>query len=111
LAIQGVLIIFWALVQTNFTYSLIGIFMVGLLSTSLWSYTYYMIQREIEQRFLGRVIAYNDMIFMLTNVFVTLFIGYLAQKDIDLKYITMSLGVGFIFASFYYIWFRKRFLV
>jgi MFS family permease len=111
LAIQGVLIIFWALVQTNFTYSLIGIFVVGLLSTSLWSYTYYMIQREIEQRFLGRVIAYNDMIFMLTNVFVTLFIGYLAQKDIDLKYITMSLGVGFIFASFYYIWFRKRFLV
>ena len=110
-AIQGLLIIGWALVQTNYTYSLIGSFIIGLLSTSLWSYTYFMIQREIEQKFLGRVIAYNDMIFMLTNVLVTLFVGYLAQKNIDLQYITMSLGVGFILTSFYYIWFKKRFLV
>ena len=110
-AIQGLLIIGWALVQTNYTYSLIGSFIIGLLVTSLWSYTYFMIQREIEQKFLGRVIAYNDMIFMLTNVLVTLFVGYLAQKDIDLQYITMSLGVGFILTSFYYIWFKKRFLV
>ena len=72
-AIQGVLIILWAFIQNNFGYSLMGIFAVGLLSTSLWSYTYYMIQQEIEQKFLGRVIAYNDMIFMLTNVLLTLF--------------------------------------
>ena len=109
--IQGLLIIFWALVQTNYTYSLVGMFAVGLLSTSLWSYTYYMIQQEIETKYLGRVIAYNDMIFMITNVAVTLFIGFLAQINIDLKYITISLGVGFILTSFYYTWFKNKYLV
>jgi len=109
-AIQGVLIILWAFIQNSFGYSLMGIFAVGLLSTSLWSYTYYMIQQEIEQKFLGRVIAYNDMIYMISNVAVTLFIGYLAEMHIELSYITMALGFGFILTAFYYHWFKKRYL-
>ncbi|MCK5855640.1 MAG: MFS transporter [Sulfurovaceae bacterium] len=108
--IQGLLIIFWALIQTNFTYSLIGIFFVGLLSTSLWSYTYYMIQQEIETKYLGRVIAYNDMIFMITNVAVTLFIGYLAKLGVELSYVTMALGFGFILTAFYYHWLKRKYL-
>ena len=108
--IQGLLVISWAFIQTNFTYSLIGIFIVGLLSTSLWSYTYYMIQREIEHKFLGRVIAYNDMIFMMTSVVVTLFIGYLTKLGVELSYVTMALGFGFILTAFYYHWFKRRYL-
>ncbi|RUM73455.1 MAG: MFS transporter [Sulfurovum sp.] len=109
-AIQGILIISWALVQTNYTYSLIGIFIMSLLSTSLWSYTYYMIQQEIETKYLGRVIAYNDMIYMITNVLVTLFIGYLAKISVELSSVTMALGFGFILTAFYYHWFKRRYL-
>ena len=108
--IQGVLIILWASIQNNFGYSLVGIFAVGLLSTSLWSYTYYMIQQEIEIKYLGRVIAYNDMIYMIGNVAVTLFVGYLAEMNINLSHITMALGFGFIATAFYYHWFKRRYL-
>ena len=83
--------------------------LVGLLSTSLWSYTYYLLQQEIEGKYLGRVIAYNDMIFMLTNIMVTLFVGYAAKMGLGLNYITMILGLGFLLTAVYYGWFRKHY--
>ena len=108
--IQGVLIIAWAGIQHNFNYSLIGMFIVGLLSTSIWSYTYYMLQQEIEREFLGRIIAYNDMIFMLITSMVTLSIGYASEMGIEMKYITIMLGIGFIITGIYYIWFKKSYI-
>jgi len=109
-ALQGLSIIAWAFIQHNFTYSLMGIFMVGLLATTLWSYTYFMIQKEIKKEFLGRVIAYNDMAFMISNLSITFFVGYMAQKGVELKYITMTMGMGFIITGVYYFWFKKRYL-
>jgi MFS family permease len=109
-AIQGLSIIAWAFVQHNFTYSLMGIFIVGLLATTLWSYTYFMIQKEIETEFLGRVIAYNDMVFMISNISITFFVGYMAQKGVDLKYITVTMGIGFVITGVYYFWFKKKYL-
>ena len=97
-------------VQYNFTLSLIGILIVGLLATSLWSYTYYLLQQEIEVKFLGRVIAYNDMIFMITNILVTLFVGYAAKMGMELKYITMVMGCGFLATALYYRWFKRKYL-
>jgi len=108
--LQGVSIILWSFIQHNFNQSLIGIVIVGLLSTTLWSYTYYMLQQEIENQYLGRVIAYNDMIFMMTNISVTLFIGYAAKMGLGLNYITIIMGLGFIATAFYYLWFKKRYL-
>lgn len=108
--LQGLAIFLWAMVQHDYTYSLIAMLMVGLLTTTLWSYTYYMLQQEIEIRFLGRVIAYNDMIFMVTNIAVTLFVGYSAKMDMDMKLITMVLGMGFIATAFYYGWFKKAYI-
>ena len=108
--LQGLTILFWAIIQHNFAYSLMGIFLVGLLATTLWSYTYFMIQKEIEKEFLGRVIAYNDMIFMISNISVTLFVGYMAQRGVELQYITMSMGIGFIITGGYYFWFKKEYL-
>jgi MFS family permease len=108
--IQGVTIILWAFVQHNFGYSLISLFIVGLLSTTLWSYTYYMIQKEIKVEFLGRVIAYNDMIFMISNISITLFVGYSASMGMELKYITIIMGLGFFVAGGYYAWFKKHYL-
>ena len=108
--LQGVSIILWSFIQHNFNQSLIGIVIVGLLSTTLWSYTYYMLQQEIENQYLGRVIAYNDMIFIMTNISVTLFIGYAAKMGLGLNYITIIMGLGFIATAFYYLWFKKRYL-
>jgi len=110
-ALQGFSIIIWAFIQNSYTTTLIGMFMVGLLSTSLWSYTYYMLQQEIEVEFLGRVIAYNDMMFMLFNVAVTLFIGYAAKMGMALQTITITMGCGFIATAFYYAWFKKHYLL
>jgi len=107
--LQGLAIIFWAFIQHDFTYSLISMVMVGFLSTSLWSYTYYLLQQEIESKYLGRVIAYNDMIFMLTNIAVTLFVGYSAKMGLGLNYITMIMGLGFIVTAVYYQWFRRHY--
>jgi len=109
-ALQGIAIIIWAFVQHNYMLSIIGMLMVGLLATSLWSYTYYMLQQEIEIKFLGRVIAYNDMVFMISNIVVTLFVGYAAKLGIGLNYITMTMGFGFIATAFYYLWFNKSYL-
>ena len=108
--LEGLTIIAWAFVQHNFTYSLVSILIVGLLSTTLWSYTYYMIQKEIEIEFLGRVIAYNDMIFMISNISITLFVGYTASIGVELKYITIIMGIGFFVAGGYYAWFKKNYL-
>ncbi len=108
-ALQGLLIILWSFIQNNFSYSLIGIVIVGLLSTSLWSYTYYLLQQEIESQYLGRVIAYNDMIFMTTNIMVTLFVGYAAKMGMELNYITIVMGSGFLLTAVYYRWFQKAY--
>ena len=107
---QGILIILWALIQDQFYYSLIGMFFVGLLTTSLWSYTYYMIQKEIEVEFLGRVIAYNDMIFMISNIVTILFIGYASKLGMEMFWVTTIIGLGFIAVGGYYIWFKRAYL-
>lgn len=108
--LQGLAIIAWAFLQHHYGISILGIFVVGLLTTSIWSYTYYMLQQEIEVKYLGRVIAYNDMIFMLSNISVTLFVGYAAKMGMELKYITIIMGCGFIAMGIYYLWFKQNYL-
>lgn len=110
-ALQGISIIVWAFIQHNYTSTLLGMLMVGLLTTSLWSYTYYLLQQEIESNFLGRVIAYNDMVFMIFNILVTLFVGYAAKMGMELQTITIIMGCGFIATAFYYAWFKKHYLL
>ena len=98
---QGVFIILWASLQNNFYLGIIGIFATGLLSTTLWSYTYALLQERIDKNYLGRVLAYNEMIFMLFNVLTTLFIGFMATI-IGLNIITLVLGSLFIITGFIY---------
>jgi MFS family permease len=108
--LQGMAIIFWGYMQSDFYISLIAVFITGLLTTTLWSYTYLLIQEEIEPKFMGRIISYNDMFFMLSNVIVALFIGYSSKWGLSLEWITISLGVSFILVSFYYMWFKDKYL-
>lgn len=104
---QGAAIIFWALVQSNFYISLIAIFFVGFTTTTIWSYTYALLQEKTDNKYLGRVISYNDMIFMLTTVLTTLFIGIMAEL-ISLKIITIILGLLFFLVAIYYNYLKKR---
>lgn len=98
---QGISIILWGIFQFNFYLALFAIFFTGFTTTTIWSVTYAFIQEKVEQRYLGRVISYNDMIFMLSNVLTTLFIGLMASL-ITLDIITVLLGVAFFGVAIYY---------
>ena len=98
---QGVAIISWGFVQNNFYISLFALFIVGLSTTTLWSFTYALLQNKCDEKYIGRVISYNDMFFMLSCVLTTLFIGLMASlTSVDI--ITTLLGVGFLAFAFYY---------
>lgn len=98
---QGIAIILWGIFQFNFYIALVTVFLTGFVTTTLWSMTYAFLQENVEQRYLGRVISYNDMIFMLSNVLTTLFIGVMASW-VSLEVITMILGAGFFAFALYY---------
>lgn len=109
--IQGVAIIFWALLESNFYVALVGLFVTGFFITTLWSYTYLLLQEETDKAYMGRIISYNDMFFMLSNVVTALYIGYASKWGVSLSSITTTLGVGFILTALYYRWFKKVYVI
>ncbi len=76
-------------------------FLLDFLSTVIWSYTYALLQENCEEKYLGRVISYNDMVFMLSNVVTTIFIGLMASLT-SLDIITYIISSVFILVAFYY---------
>ena len=98
---QGLGIILWGLFQFNFYMALFMVFLTGFTTTTIWSMTYAFIQERVEHKYLGRVISYNDMIFMLSNVLTTLFIGVMADF-ISLQMITIIIGLVFFIVTLYY---------
>jgi MFS family permease len=107
--LQGLSIILWSFFQYHFYLALLSLFITGFFITSLWSYTYLLIQEETDPKYMGRVISYNDMFFMLSNVATALFIGYASQWGVSLSSITMTLGLGFFGFAVYYLWFKKAY--
>ena len=105
--LQGVIFIIWAFLQADFYLSLIGMFFVGIPTAILWSYTYSLVQQQTEHKFLGRVLAYNEMVFMLLNVLTSLFIGYMSEF-ITLFAISVVLGLCIIATGFYFRVIAKR---
>lgn len=103
---QGITIILWGMTQGNFYLALGSLFLVGFVTSTIWSYTYMMLQEEIEHNYLGRVLAYNEMIFMLTNVLTTLFIGAFAVI-LGLDSTTYILGGLFLVVA---LWYRRYFI-
>ncbi|MFW2236330.1 MFS transporter [Aliarcobacter butzleri] len=101
LVFQGVTIILWALTQNNFYLSLVSLFFVGLSTAFLWSYTYSLLQNSCDNKYIGRVISYNDMFFMLSNICTTMFIGFMAHITTT-QVITVCLGVAFLLFAYYY---------
>ncbi|MBL3519875.1 MFS transporter [Arcobacter lanthieri] len=101
LIFQGLTIILWATTQDNFYLSLVALFFVGFSTAFLWSYTYSLLQNSCDNKYIGRVISYNDMFFMLAHVSTTLFIGVMAHITTT-TVITICLGVAFLLFAYYY---------
>ena len=104
---QGISIVIWGMLQYNFYLSFVGILLCGLFTTTLWSYTYTLLQYETDEAFYGRVIAYNDMVFMAMGTLVSLAIGALFDWGVSLWIITCGLGILFVVFGFYWKWVQK----
>ena len=99
----------WAFSIENFYYSLAASVLVGFVTTTLWSYTYTLIQHHTDNEFYGRVVAYNDMIFLGVGASTSLMIGTMAQSGMALETITLFLGSVFAVAALYYVWIRRNY--
>lgn len=99
----------WALVMENFYLSLAASVLVGLATTTLWSYTYTLIQHHAQEAYYGRVVAYNDMLFLLSSTLTSVLIGYMAETGFTLPAVAGVLGGGFAIAGLYFLWIRSRY--
>ena len=104
---QALAIWLWAFVMKDFYLSLFVSIIVGLFSTTLWSYTYTLLQKNIDEKYYGRIVAYNDMLFLSMAAFVSFMIGFLATKNFSLEFITIFIGIGFVFGGVYFMWIDK----
>ena len=104
---QALAVWIWAFVMHNFYLSLLASVLVGFFTTTLWSYTYTLLQKNIEEKYYGRIVAYNDMLFLSTAAFTSFFIGYLHVNNFSLKEVTFVLGGAFIVGAIYFTWVIK----
>lgn len=109
LLIEALMLGLWALCIEDFYFSLMASVGVGFVTTTLWSYTYTLLQHHTKKEFYGRVIAYNDMIFLGIGAFASLVIGWLSEWHFTLETITMIFGSVFLVAVGYYRWIRMNF--
>ncbi len=101
---QAFAIWLWAFLMENFYMSLFASVIVGLFTTTLWSYTYTLLQKNIEPKYYGRIVAYNDMLFLTSATITSFMIGFLATKGFSLEFITFLIGFGFIVGAVYFRW-------
>jgi len=97
----------WAYMMHDFYLSLIASLVVGLFTTTLWSYTYTLLQKNIQEKYYGRIVAYNDMLFLSSAALTSFMIGFLASDGYSLEFITVLIGFGFIFGGLYFTWILK----
>jgi MFS family permease len=104
---QALAVWLWAFLMKDFYLSIAASVVVGFFTTTLWSYTYTLLQKNIEQKYYGRIVAYNDMLFLSSAAFTSYMIGFLAANDYSLEFITILIGIGFIVGSVYFSWILK----
>lgn len=101
---QAFAIWLWAYLMEDFYMSLFASVIVGLFTTTLWSYTYTLLQKNIEPKYYGRIVAYNDMLFLTSATITSFMIGFLATKGFSLEFITFLIGFGFVVGAVYFRW-------
>jgi len=104
---QGFALWIWAYMMHDFYLSLVASFIVGLFATTLWSYTYTLLQKNIDEKYYGRIVAYNDMLFLSSAAFTSYMTGYLVENGVTLEGVAFIMGVGFIIGGFYFKWVIK----
>lgn len=104
---QGLGIVFWGKMVENIYLSLLGSFIAGFSTTTLWSYTYTLIQKHTEKKYYGRVVAYNDMVFLFTSAISSVMVGFLIELSWEISSVLYLLGFCFIVVSIYYIYVKK----
>ena len=104
---QALSIWLWAVAMHNFYLSLLASVIVGLFTTTLWSYSYTLLQKNIEEKYYGRIVAYNDMLFLSTAAFTSFMIGFLAGDGFSLESIASIMACGFIVGALYFKWILK----
>ncbi len=104
---QGMAVCVWAFMMDNFYLSLFASVVVGFFTTTLWSYTYTLLQKNIEEKYYGRIVAYNDMLFLSSAAFTSFMIGFLVTHDFSLEQITIFIGIGFFIGAIYFYWILK----
>ena len=104
---QGLAVWFWAYMMHDFYLSLIASVFVGFCTTTLWSYTYTLLQKNIQEKYYGRIVAYNDMMFLGSAAFTSYMIGFLATHNFSLEYIAVIMGFVFMLGGLYYAWVLK----
>ena len=109
LVFQGLAFIAWSLYIENFYYSIVLSLLVGFAITTLWAYTYTLIQIHTDEAYYGRIVSYNDVLFLGMSAITAYGIGYFYDKGLSLMMITQLLGVAFLIAAIYYLWLRKKF--
>jgi MFS family permease len=105
--VQGLGIIFWGSMVENIYLSLFGSFVAGFSTTTLWSYTYTLIQKHTDKKYYGRVVAYNDMVFLSTSAISSMMVGILLEASWNIGSVLYLLGACFILVSIYYIYVKK----
>ena len=106
---ETVAIIIWGFLEHNFYLSLVGSIFVGFFTTTLWSYTYTLIQKNTDDKFYGRVVAYNDMIFLSVASLTSYLSGYLYEQGLSLKFVTILIGISFLIGGIFYKWVEKNY--
>jgi len=104
---QAISVWIWAYFMDEFYLSLLASVLVGFFTTTLWSYTYTMIQKNVDEKYYGRIVAYNDMLFLGTAALTSFLIGFLASNDFSLESILSLIGFGFIIGGVYFAWIIK----
>ncbi|MBD3797242.1 MAG: MFS transporter [Campylobacterales bacterium] len=99
---QAIAVFLWAYVMEYFYLSLAVSVVVGFFTTTLWSYTYTLLQKNIEQKYYGRIVAYNDMLFLSSAALTSYMIGYLTTLEVSLQNIANVMGFGFVVGAVYY---------
>ena len=99
----------WAVLQFDYYLGLIGLVAAGFCTSTLWSYTFTMLQNSCDKRFYGRVIAYKDMVYYLVSATISFMIGILYEGGISLAMITFLMAVIFLFGALYYFIIYRRY--
>ncbi len=107
--LEAVAIVVWSLVMENFYLSLAASIAVGFFTTTLWSYTYTLIQKNVDEAYYGRIVAYNDMLFLGVAAFTSYMTGYLVDKGFSLESVGVFMGLTFLIGGLYYYVVYKRY--